>query len=389
MEINTYHELGVTRFIGQTVNRQGQGGPAQGIHVSHERAHVSVNVVRPRKAIAVGSIEDLEADIVSTFRENNTHNHTLILDTFSHLRSLNERGLEDIGVGVDTRGTAQERSKVVVPSNAEAVVPASEDGVTGLQLQTTSALTNTWTVAAGRNIADIINEVRVDRAGKKRICQLTDRRSRRFLVVGVSPLDARELVGQLRAVVAEPVPFLGCKVAAPVRDLQVTLQKVYGDYGLSELVAHGNWVLGARGHLGGVIRTVSVCRALALGVRAGLETISGCVIRHIGTGELQLGLLGIGRVGGWHIGGEGVGKVLLVRLSNGRGKRAERGKYRVRDSKGNLRLRGQRLGKMNDEVLVAAVSIDVRIRVTVYVPRPITRLDPWRGHWSPNCYSLR
>lgn len=368
-QINTYHELGVTGFVGQTVNLQGQGGPAQGIHVSLERAHVSVNMVRTRKAIAVGSLEDLEAHIVSTFGENNTHNYTLILDTFSHLRSLNERGLKDIGVGVDTRGTAQERSKVVVPSNAEAVVPASEDRVTGLQLQATCALTNAWTVAAGRDIADIINEVRVDRAGKKRVCQLTNRRSRRFLVAGESPLDTRELGGQLRAVVAEPVPFLGCKVAAPVRDFQVTLQKVYGDYGLSELVTDGDWVIGARGHLGRIIRAVGVCRALALGVRAGLETISGCVIWHIGAGELQLGFLGICRVGGGHKGGEGVGEVLLVRLSNGRGKRAERGKHRVRDSKGNLRLRGQGLGKVNDEVLVAAVSIDVRIGVTMYVPR--------------------
>jgi hypothetical protein len=56
-----------------------------------------------------------------------------------------------------------------------------------------------------------------------------------------------------------------------------------------------------------------------------------------------------------------VGKVLLVILSNGCRERAQGRQDGVGDSKGNLRFWGERLGEVNDEVLVTAVRGDAMI----------------------------
>jgi hypothetical protein len=108
-----------------------------------------VNLVCTRKTIASSTLDDLEANIVSTLGQNNAHDNTLILNTFRHLRALDQRDLQDVRIGVDTGSKTQERGEVIVPTDTKAVVPATEDGVAGLQLQVGGVLTLTRTVAAG------------------------------------------------------------------------------------------------------------------------------------------------------------------------------------------------------------------------------------------------
>lgn len=134
---------------------------------------------------------------------------------------------------------------------------------------------------------------------------------------------------------------------------------MHGNDGVGELVADGDRILGAGNDLGRVVRPVGVGGALALGVGARLEIRGGGIVGDIGAGELDLCLLGDSLVGGGDVGRESVVEILLVALADSRGARAQRVQYGVRDSQGDLRFRGQRLGKVDNEVLVTTVESKV------------------------------
>jgi len=229
-----------------------------------------MNVVRTGQTVAVGPLENLVASIVRTFGQNNANNNALVLDTLGNLRALEERHLKNVRVG--TLDLAQKPPQVVVPAHFEAVIPATENRVARLQLQVGGGPAVAGAVFAGRHVADVVGEVRVDGAGLQRVCDLAHGGGRCLLVAGECPLYTRELVGQLRAVVAQPVSLLSGQVAAPVRDFHIALQEMGGDHGVGKLVADADRVLGAGGYLGRLVRSIGIGGALALRVGTGLET---------------------------------------------------------------------------------------------------------------------
>lgn len=158
-------------------------------------------------------------------------------------------------------------------------------------------------------------------------------------------------------------------------NFDVTLKEVGSDHRIGKLVADGDRVLGAGGELGRLVRAVGVGGALALGVGTGLEVRGLSVVGHVGGGEFELGLLRNGLVGRRDVGGEAVGKVLFVGLLNDGGARGQGVQNRVRYSKSDLRFRGQRLGEVNHEVLVATVKIEE----LAMSPRDMSRSS--RSHW--------
>ena len=331
----TYHKLRIPRFIGQIFGRQSQDRAAQCVHVGLERGHLGGDLVRARETVAGRLVEGLVADVVGALGQDDAHDDLVVLHAFGRLRALEEGHLENVGVGGGA--LAEEAGEVVVPADAEAVVPAAENGETRAQLQRGVAARLPGAVAAGRDVADVVREVGVDGARLQREGEFADCGRGQLLEAADGPFDAGELVHEVGAVVAQPVALLGCQVAAPVRHFEITLQQRRGDDGFGELVAHADWVCGARGHLGRVVGTVGVGSALALGVGAGLEALRGGVLGHIGGGELQLGLLGHRLVGRGGVGGERIVEELLVGLLDGCGTGGERGEDGVRDAEGDLR----------------------------------------------------
>lgn len=312
---------------------------------------VRPNLVGTWKAIAGRSFHQLIFDIPRSFRKNQADNNILVLDALGGLGTLDERHLQDIRVRPSHRA-AQERSQIIVPTDPEAVVPATKDGVPKTKLQVRVAVRLSRTVPTRRNVADIIDEVGIDRTGLERVLELAQCRRGQILVAANGPLHTRKLARQFGAIVAQPVSFLSCQVTTPMGHFQVTFQQRSRDNRVGELVANGDRVGRSRCDLRSVVGTVCECRALAFGVRAraSLQTLSDSKVRNLRAWELQLRLLGNGRVGRNGKAGEGVGEELTVRLFDGGRtwvKGIEKG---VRDPQGDLRLGGERFREMNDKV---------------------------------------
>ena len=145
-------------------------------------------------------------------------------------------------------------------------------------------------------------------------------------------LHAREVVLQGRCTVGQPVTLLSRNVTAPVRHLNIALQQPAVRERAGELVANADFLHSTCGDL--AIRTV--CEAcplllrinLPLGVELGGEHGR---VWDVGCGELELGLLLEGRVGGGGVRGKGVEDVLLVVLGDLCGERLEGGEDEVGD----------------------------------------------------------
>lgn len=283
-----------------------------------------LDLARAREATAGSSLQNLIPDISRALGEDHSDNDLLVLSSLRHLESLDERDLQHIGVGAGSCLT-QISGELIVPANAEAVIPATEDWKTRTKLQRSFPLGGlSRPVAARRNIANVIDEVRIDRTRLERVLEFTDRRRRQLLVAGQSPLHARELLRENGGIVAEPVPLFCRQVSTPVGDLQVPLQQGRGDHGFGEFVAHSDRVSSSWSNLGRIVGTVSVGAALTLGIGTGLQAGSGCVVGHVVIGEFNLGLLSHRLICRRSISGERIGEILFVSLADGGGAWSER-----------------------------------------------------------------
>lgn len=313
---------------------------------------LSLDLVRTGETIASRLLEELVADVPGTLGEDDAHDGLLILNTLGNLGALDEGDLEDVGISAGD-SLAKEGREVVVPANAEAVVPSAEDGEPGTKLQGGVTVRDlSGTVAARGNVANVVGEVGVHGAGLEGDLQLADSGGRQLLVAADGPFHAVEVVGELGAVVAQPVALFRRQVAAPVGHFQVTLQKSGSDDGLGELVPDTGRVGGLGSDVG--VGSVGVGGTLALWIRARRQ-VRGGVVGNIGAGELDLGLLGRCRVSRGSVGREGIGEVLAIILADGRRTGLQGVEGGVGDAQSDLRRRGERLGEVNNEVLEVPV----------------------------------
>ena len=263
---------------------------------------------------------------------------------------------------------AQERGELVVPADAEAVVPTTKDGESRAKVQVRLTGTLSRTILARGNVADIIDEVGVNRARLEGVLDVAERGGGQLLVATDRPLHARELFCELRSIVAQPVPLFRCQVITPVRHFQVPFQQRCRDHRLGEFVADGEGVCCSGCDLGGVVGTVRVGRALALGVRSRFRFEACCAskVRNLGAGELQLGLLRKSRIGRVDIAGEGIGEELTFNLADGSRTRAQRVQDVIRDSQSDLGLSGERLREMDHEVPeVTVIGLAPMLPITI------------------------
>ena len=151
------------------------------------------------------------ADLLGALRKDDAKVNALVLNTLAVLGALEERNLEDVAV---TRlQLPQVRLQVAVPSDPEAVVPATENGVAGPNLKV--GLARSGPEAAGGDVADVIGEIGVDRAGLERHLQGAESRGGRAGVDGHLPLNTREVVLQRGTTVGQPVALLYSQIATP------------------------------------------------------------------------------------------------------------------------------------------------------------------------------
>lgn len=320
----TYHYLRIASLIREVLDRQGQHCAAQSVHVGLLLGNVRLDLARAGETIARSSLQNLVLGVSRALRQNHSDDDLFVLSSLRHFESLDKRDLQDVGVGAG-RCLAQISGELIVPANAKAVIPAPEDWESRTKLQGSFPLGGlSRPVTARRDIANVIDEVRIDRTRLEGILEFTDRRRRQLLVAGQSPLHARELFREHRGIVAEPVPLFRRQVPAPVRDLQVPLQQGCGNNGFGEFVAHGDGVSRPCSDRGRIVGTVSVGGALTLGIGTRLQAGSGCVVRHIGIGEFNFGLLSHRLICRRRISGERIGEILLVSLADGGGAWSER-----------------------------------------------------------------
>lgn len=259
--------------------------------------------------------------ILGTLGQDNAKVNTLVLNAFRVLGALEERHLEDIAI--TSLQLPQVRSKVAIPTNPEAIVPAAENGVARTDLKV--GLARIGPEAASGDVSNVIGEVGINGAGLERHLKLAKRRGRRLRVNRHLPLHTGEVVLQRSATVRQPVAFLSGQVTTPLADFDIALQTAGMRQGLGVLIAHADGLLGTGGNL--VVGTVGKAGSLLGGVLSIVCIRRGQhgVVGNIGIGELELRLLLQGDVGRGCVSAEAVLDILLLALVNGCGKRLKGG----------------------------------------------------------------
>jgi hypothetical protein len=238
-----------------------------------------------------GSWRRARDDIRCTFGQNDPDLDLSINDGF--LWSLQEWNLEHkvFAIGL----APQKLVEVMVPSESVGIVPAAKERVSGLQLE--MRLTSVAPETRGRDVANLVGEVRAQRARLKVVGERLDRGGRRAVIVGGRPLNARELVLQLRGVVGHPVLLLDGEISTPVRHLEIAGELVDGDNRVGVLVTDRDGLAATDRRLYDFVRTIRKGGAGlsgvggAVGLRRKLGEFGGVIV-----GELELGLLLFGRV---------------------------------------------------------------------------------------------
>ena len=277
--------------------------------------------------------------ILSTLGKENLEANLAVLDTFRLLRTLEEGNVKD---ELSRLGLPQGAAGVSVPANGEGVLPTAKDGVTRFGLK--ERLPLVASEPRRRYVANNIGIVGVDAANLEGELELLKGMGGGTVVLRLLPLDTAKLTRQVGATVVQIVSLLEGNIAAPVADLDVSLElgNVYDGFGELESDAGGSLGEGSLF----AVRAIYQLRALVLGTLA-----DRCVVGDIGRGELDLRLLFHSRVGGLTKGREVVRQVLLlVLLDRGR----ERGVgFQVVEGDANRLLgsRLERLGESNPVVL--------------------------------------
>lgn len=299
-------------------------------------------------------------NVLGSFGENDAELDVLIRHSFRLFWPFEERHVEDVTVA--RLEPSQKLLDVGVPANAEGVVPSAEDGVPRLDGQERLALVAPE--PRGRDVANHVSVVRRQTPHPQREGELCDGRRRRAVVCLRDPLHPRELLGEVRGAVVQGVSILERNVAAPVADLDIAFQAGDVDQWLGELVPDRHRLHRTRWELGeGAIGELG---ALLLGrLLTAVGSGENCILRHEGSGELDLGLLLLRHVRRRAVGGEAVDQELAVLLRNGGGARGERGQVGVGNAEGLLCLGRERCRETDA----------VELRVTA---RPVSWRSPSR-----------
>ena len=320
-----HNEIAIPKVVGHVDSSQLERGTAKRVHEGPVEA----------RRVADDGHGGLELDVGSALGEDDAEVDASVRDAFIGAGALEEGDPERIGVA--SGELAQVSGQLGVPADAEAVLPLAKYRVSGLQLKQCFLVARAE--LGGGDVANVVGEVRVHGTGAQEEAEAPERRGGWVHVRLLLPLDTREVVFEAGALVDKPVALLGGQVAAPVRNLEVALQQGGVGDGLGELVAHAYGLLCAGWHVG----VLAVCEGRALLLRVGLLLLvelgrQGRVVGHIAGGELELGALLLGEVGGWRVRAEGVLQVLLVRLRDLGGHGLEGGEDGVGDADGLLRL---------------------------------------------------
>lgn len=235
--------------------------------------------------------------------------HVGVLHALDLLRAFQERHVEHISTGLSP---SQRALRVHVPANRKGVLPPAKHGIPRPRVE--NDLPPAALHIGSRHVANLIRVVQVRAPRTQREPQLLERPASGVHELRLLPLDPAELAREVRAAVPQVVALLERDVAAPVADLDVALKRRDVQHGLRELEAGARRRAGAGGLL--VEGPVDELGTLLLRVLA-----DAGVVGDVARGELDLGLLLRGRVGGLAVGGEVVGEVLLVVLVYRRGER--------------------------------------------------------------------
>lgn len=120
-------------------------------------------------------------------RQNNPRNDLLVLHTLGLLRSLQERHFQHEAVSTLLR-PPHKVLQLSVPANFEIVVPASKHRIPRLQLQV--CLSEVRPEARGRDISNIVHEIRIQTSHHERELQLLQRGGWRVVVLALLVRDS-------------------------------------------------------------------------------------------------------------------------------------------------------------------------------------------------------
>lgn len=143
----------------------------------------------------------------------------LILYSLGLLWPLQERHIQNIGLAVIQ--LSQEFLEIRVPSNAERIIPSSENRVSGLDLEI--GLTLVAPESRGRNIPDDIGEVWVQASHFQWESELSDSSAWWVVICLRRILDSVEVRGKVRSTIVQSVALLECNVSSPMADFDIPL----------------------------------------------------------------------------------------------------------------------------------------------------------------------
>lgn len=212
--------------------------------------------------------------------QNNTKLDILVSHTFSLLWALQEWDIQNISMA--NIELAQELLEISTPSDSERIVPASEDGISGLDFQ--ARLSGIASKSAGGHITNNIGKVWIQGTNSEWETHLLQGGRLRVDILLLRPLNTVELFRQVCRMVVQGIALLKCNVSSPVADLDITLKTGNQSQWPGKLVSHtdclcyagwnlAKWsVLQLRACLHWETRTVRAFRSSDLGI---LKDIAG------------------------------------------------------------------------------------------------------------------
>lgn len=133
-----------------------------------------------------------------TLGQNDPRNNLLVLNTLSLLWSFQEWHLQNKALSTLLCPSC-EILQLSVPADLEVVVPASENGISGLQLEV--RFPSAGSESRSRDITNVIDKVCIQASCHERELQLLQRARWRVVVAALLVRNPREVVLQTRGTV--------------------------------------------------------------------------------------------------------------------------------------------------------------------------------------------
>lgn len=189
-----------------------------------------------RELLVNGQDAGLALDLRSSFRQENLDVDLLILNTLNLLGALQERNHEDV---TSCRSLAQEVGSVRVPANCEGILPASKNGITGLELK--QRLSVVASESRGGHVSDGVDKVSIHASNLEWDTELLESVGDGVVVLRLRPLHSVEEGGEVCTPVVQLVSLLKGNVSTPVADFNIAVEgRDVGD-GLRKLESNLRW----------------------------------------------------------------------------------------------------------------------------------------------------